>query len=150
MFCFFFKLVKSVKLELTLESIESSDQNSGDQILFFWGLLVIELSWLIFGKDMDHNQVFIRIISGSLLSANRFIQKSVEHCFQHTSMFMNHVNIFSLSQRLNFKRSGITCLVGKIKVKFLSQGSRTAEWVFSWSKILFLDASTRKLPGYTP
>ena len=33
----------------------------------------------------------------------------------------------SLSQWLNFKLSGITCLVGKIKFKLFSSGSRTAE-----------------------
>ena len=35
---------------------------------------------------------------------------------------------YSLSQWLNFKLSGITCFVGKIKFKLLSQGP-LAEWL---------------------
>ena len=41
-------------------------------------------------------------------------------CFFFTS---NGVVVFSLSQWLNFKRSGITCLVGKIKFKLFISGS---------------------------
>ena len=38
-------------------------------------------------------------------------------------VMLMRTTIFSFSQWLNFKLSGITCLVGKIKFKLLSQGS---------------------------
>ena len=50
-----------------------------------------------FLKGYGSELVFIRIISGSVLSPNKFIQESVEHCFQHTSIFMNHVKVSSWS-----------------------------------------------------
>ncbi len=47
--------------------------------------------------------------------------------------------ITSLSQWLNFKLSGITCLVGKIKFKLFSQGS--IGWV-SYCKFVFIHVYT--------
>ena len=45
------------------------------------------------------------------------------------SQYRSRMLEYSLSQWLNFKLSGITCLVGKIKFKLLSQGP-LAEWEY--------------------